>query len=181
MKKISYILVGVSFFVFIFGTQLVYSQTIKHHYGKAIRSAKHKQYDFAFMELRALIRDFPENSYTKDAIFAIGEYFYLNKMYGDAIGIFRGYVEKYPQSDGAIFAKVYLLKIMEDIKNPTPEEKIAMDNIKMDIFSEPLFLLFSEYKEGSYKSVFQNCFRVRHYIDRIEVYRNNEIFITITP
>ena len=75
---------------------------------------------------------------------------------------------------------MFLLKIIEEIKDPTWEEKRLFEDIQKDFFSKPLFLLFKEYKETSYKSPLQNKFRIRYYIDNIEVYRNGQLFIKIT-
>lgn len=101
-------------------------------------------------------------------------------MYNDAIMNFTGYVKNNPDSKANIFAKAYLLKIIEDIKDPTQEEQKLFDDIQKDFFSRPLFLLFREYKETSYKSPLRNKFKIRYYIDNIEVYRNGQLFIKIS-
>jgi hypothetical protein len=70
---------------------------------------------------------------------------------------------------------------MEEIKDPTWEEKRMLENAKRDFFSKPLFLLFTEYKETSYRSALWNKFKIRYYIDNVEVYRNGQLFVKITP
>jgi len=149
-------------------------------YDAAVRHIKLKQPDFALMEFRSLLREFPKSPLAQKSLFAIAEYYYDNKMYNDAIKSFTGYVKDYPDSKAGIFAKVYLLKIIEEIKDPTWEEKRLFEDIQKDFFSKPLFLLFKEYKEASYKSPLQNKFKIRYYIDNIEVYRNGQPFIKIT-
>ena len=101
-------------------------------------------------------------------------------MYYDAVKGFTEYIKNYPDSKANVFAMAYLLKITEDIKDPTLEEKKMFDKIKQDLFSKPLFLLFRGYKETSYKSPSRNKFKIRYYIDNIEVYRNGKLFIKIT-
>jgi len=149
-------------------------------YKEALRLIREKKHDFAFMELRSILKDFPKSRYAQDALFGVAEYCYEHNMHYDAIKGFTEYINMYPDSKAVIFAKAYLLKIMDKIKNPTEEEKNALESIKRDFFSGPLFLLFSEYKETSYKSPFLNRFKIRYYFDNIEIYRNDEIFLKIT-
>lgn len=149
-------------------------------YDAAIRYIKKNQPDFALMEFRSLLREFPKSSLVERSSFAMAEYYYNSRMYGDAIKSFTGYLKDYPDSKAGIFAKAYLLKIIEEIKDPTWEEKKVFENIRGDLFSSPLFLLFKEYKETSYKSPLRNKFKIRYYIDNIEVYRNGQIFVKIT-
>jgi len=149
-------------------------------YDAAVRHIKLKQPDFALMEFRSLLREFPKSPLAQKASFAIAEYYYDNKMYNDAIKSFTGYIKDYPDSKAGIYAKAYLLKIIEDIKNPAWEEKRLFEDIQKDFFPKPLFLLFKEYKEVSYGSPLQNKFKIKYYIDNVEVYRNNQLFIKVT-
>ncbi len=153
----------------------------REEYVKACRFIKQREYDFAFLEFRSIIRDFPDSRYARESEFAIGEYLFMQKMYWESIKNFSEYIRDYPDSNGAIFAKAYILKIMEDIENLTAEQKKDIENIKTELFSEPLFLLFSEYKEISYRSAFNNNFSIRYYVDIIKVYKNDKIFVTVTP
>lgn len=178
MKKISCITLFL--LIFSFTSQVFASYKGRENYEKAVGHARQKEYDFAFMELRALIHTFPESTYACEALFGLGEYFYLNNIYNEAIEMFSEYVKKYPDSKPAVFAKAYLLKIIEDMKKPTAGQKGSAESLKKDFFSTPKFFMFSEYKEFSYKSVFQNNFKIRYYVDEIEIYRNGELFIKIT-
>ena len=180
MKKINYILLSVIGLIIIFSTQELYAVGFaRAGYDAAVRYIRKKQPDFALLEFRSVTRDFPKNPLAQKSMFAIAEYYYDNKMYYDAVRGFTGYIKNYPDSKANVFARAYLLKITEEIKDPTWEEKKMFDNIKQDLFSEPLLLLFREYKETSYKSPFQNVFKIRYYIDNIEVYRNGKLFIKI--
>ncbi|MDP2910862.1 MAG: outer membrane protein assembly factor BamD [Candidatus Omnitrophota bacterium] len=181
MKKINYITLSVMGLVIIFSAQELYAAGFaRAGYDAAVRHIKKNQPDFALLEFRNVIRDFPKSPLAQKSMFAIAEYYYDNKMYYDAVRGFTGYIKNYPDSKANVFARAYLLKITEEIKDPTWEEKKMFDSIKQDLFSEPLFLLFREYKETSYKSSFQNVFKIRYYIDNIEVYRNDKLFIKIS-
>ena len=150
------------------------SQQGKASYDEAISFIKNKQYDFALMNFRFVARNYPDSKYAADSIFGIGEYFYQEGNNNEASKYFSKYLKLYPESEGAIFARAYLLNIMQ------ANDKDVSEELEMEFFSEPLFLLFSEYKEFSYKSAFQNDFSIRYYIDMIEVYRNDKLFIKIT-
>ena len=178
-RKIARVFLLSVFFGFIFCAGDIYASGGGVLYAKAIRAIKQKQYDYALMEFRTIIRDYPGTKYAQRAMFGIGEYFYNNSMHYEAIDAFSDYVAKYPNSDAGIFARAYLLKITEDIARPTEEDRAMLDGMKKEFFSKPVFLLFSEYKELSYRSVFRNSFKIRYYLDIIEVYRNGQIFIKI--
>ncbi|MEK6732858.1 MAG: outer membrane protein assembly factor BamD [Candidatus Omnitrophota bacterium] len=181
MKKINYILLSVITLIIIFSAQELYAVGFaRAGYDAAVRYIEKKQPDFALMEFRSVTRDFPKSLLAQKSMFAIAEYYYDNKMYYDAVKDFTGYIKNYPDSKANVFAKAYLLKITEEINDPTWEEKKMFDTIKQGLFLEPLFLIFREYKETSYKSPFQNAFKIRYYIDNIEVYRNGKLFIKIT-
>jgi outer membrane protein assembly factor BamD (BamD/ComL family) len=181
MRKIYYVLLFLILFGVLLSTQKLYANgDAKARYDEAIRYIEMKQVDFAFMQFRNIIRDFPESPFAQKSIFAIAEYSYDHMMYYDAIKNLREYINDYPDSKTNVFAKAYLLKIIEEIKNPTWEEKRVFEDITKEFFSKPLFLLFTEYKETSYRSPSLNKFKIRYYIDNIEVYRNDKLFIKIS-
>jgi len=181
MKKINYIFLVAAGLLVIFSAQELYAiEYARARYDAAIRYIKNKQPDFALLEFRSVIRDFPKSPLAQRSTFAIAEYYYDNKMYHDAIEDFAGYVKSYPDSKANVFAKAYMLKIIEEIADPAFGEKNMLEDIKKEFFSTPLFLLFQEYKETSYKSPSRNKFKIRYYIDNIEVYRNDQLFIKIT-
>jgi outer membrane protein assembly factor BamD (BamD/ComL family) len=179
MKKINYLILFCAALI-IFSAGDIYGFDAMAQYNRAVRYIKIKQPDFALMEFRGIIRDYPKSLFARKALFAVAEYYYDNKVYYDSINNFTEYLNKYPESKSRIFAKVYLLKIIQEIKYPSPDEKKAFESIKNDFFSKPMFLLFKEYKQISYKSPSLNRFKIRYYIDNIEVYRNGQLFIKIT-
>lgn len=181
MKKIYYIFLVLIVSGIYFDADSLYATEASARYDKAIRHIKANQPDFAFMEFRSILRDFPKSSLREKSIFAMAEYYYNNKMYYDAILNFTGYINDYPDSKANVFAKAYLLKIMEEIKDPAWEEIRMLEKVKEDFFSKPMFLLFAEYKETSYRSALRNKFKIRYYIDNIEVYRNGQLFVKIIP
>ena len=124
MKKISYIILSVAGLIVIFSAQeLCAVEFARTRYDAAVRCIKKKEPDFALMEFRSVVRDFPKSPLAKRSMFAIAEYCYDNKIYYDAVKGFTEYIKNYPDSKANVFAMAYLLKITEDIKDPTMEEK----------------------------------------------------------
>lgn len=134
-----------------------------------------------FMRLREIINDHPESPQAEDARFGIAEYFYYQKDYHDALIEFSRFIKKYPEGNAAIFAKIYLLKIYSDPRHNVEIEKSLSMDIEKELYSRPLFLLFSEYEKKSYFSPLGNTYEVRSYTDRVEVYINDMVFYTVTP
>ncbi|MDP2921490.1 MAG: hypothetical protein Q8O12_03885 [Candidatus Omnitrophota bacterium] len=178
MKKICGIFL-IMFLVFSLNEKAYAGGDARARYEKAVRCILLKQDDFALIEFRSVIREFPKSGYAGKSVFAIAEYCYDHGIYNDAIKNFTEYINNYPASKAVTFAKAHLLKIIEDIKEPTWEEKRIFEDIKKDFFSKPLFLVFSEYKKTSYKSDGQNIFKIKYHTDNIEVYRNNQPFLKI--
>ena len=80
------------FFLFILGALIIFNAHgvyatgfARAKYDAAARYIRHKQPDFAFMEFRSLIRDFPKSELVEKATFAIAEYYYDCGMRDDAI------------------------------------------------------------------------------------------------
>lgn len=182
MKKIFYIFLFALSVLFLLRTPALAGPNYRGRgqYEKAIQFIREDNSDLALMEFRSIVRNFPESRYARESLFAIGEYFYARNAHYEAIKSFRAYIKDYPDSDGAIFARAYLLKMIQGIKKAPEGKKDIIEDIEADFFSEPLLLLFSEYKEVTYRSTFQSDFTIHHYIDMVEVYRNGELFIKIT-
>lgn len=180
MKNVGRIIVSLVCFVLISSVPSLAFHSGRAQYDKALRFIEKKNYDFALMELRSIIRQFPESKYAEKALFSISEYYYERGMYYEAIRNFSEYIKTCPDSDGTIFARAYVLKMINIIKGPSEKHKTLIQKLEMAFFSQPLFLLFSDYKEFSYKSIFANSFSIRYYIDAVEIYRNDELFIKIT-
>lgn len=181
MKKIFHIIILLILFVFTFGINNLSADTASSKYQEAVRLVKNKEYDFAFLAFRSVVREYPQSKYAQEALFALGEYYYFIKSYGEADRTFNEYISKYSDSREAIFARVYLWKIIEHSDKVPQRKKEALDKLTAYFFSKPLFLLFSEYKELSYLSPLENKLVIRHYVDKIEVYRNGQIFAQFTP
>lgn len=180
MKKITLVFLFIAGLIFIFGGQDLYAGA-GARYTEAVRCIKAKQPDFAFMKFRGVIRDFPESPLAQKSIFAMAEYYYDCGMYRDAINNFTLCAKDCSDLKASVIAKAYILKIIKDMKKPGLEEKRTAEDMKREFFSKSLFLVFSEYKKTSYRSASLNKFRIKHHAGNIDVYRNDQLFLTVEP
>jgi len=183
MKKLSRIFLFFAISGIIFGAQELYAAygDAMFRYDKAVKYLKMRKPDFALMEFRGITREFPDSLFAPKATFAIAEYCYDHRMYYDAVANFCSYIKKYPNSKAGVFARAYLLKIMEDINTPSQEEKAFFEDVNKNFFPKQPFVIFKEYKRPSYKSFSLNRFRLKYHADSIEIYRNGALFLKLTP
>ncbi|MFH1201560.1 MAG: hypothetical protein V1674_01560 [Candidatus Omnitrophota bacterium] len=148
-------------------------------YHGAVCDIRDKNLNPAFMELRFLIRDYPKTPYAKDARFAIAEYFFIKNDYYDALREFAAIQEDFPNSPHALFAKAVAYKIIS--QHGRKDIKELSSKIKKEFFDKPVVLVFSEYKTKSLKTLWGSCYAIKDYVDRVEILKDNEIFLKITP
>jgi outer membrane protein assembly factor BamD (BamD/ComL family) len=140
-------------------------------YKEATSAAAKGQVDFAFMYFNMIARN-PDSKFYKNALFATGEYYFSVKDYHDAQESFDKFINSYFQSKDAIFAFAYLLKMA---KADGKEDMIKVLE-KSIIGLEQLSFLFHDFKEYKYRSAFYKKYKARYFIDRIEIYIDDELF-----
>ena len=106
-------------------------------YAKAYKSAKAGDIEFAFMQYRSLLRNYPNSRFKKEALFAKGEYYFLISRYKEAALAFQEYIKDYPDSKGAVFALLYLFKIAEIKKDALVAENIKKMADETTNFAKP--------------------------------------------
>ncbi|MDD5552777.1 MAG: hypothetical protein PHE18_02775 [Candidatus Omnitrophica bacterium] len=146
-------------------------------YYDALQDVKEGHHDYAYIKLREYVRERPRPDREKKARFSMAEYLLEIKNYRDAIKQLAGYLEDYPDDPSRVFAQALLYKALTDFKQD-PE---LIERIKLNFFSRSLFLIFSESKSIEYESIFKNVYRITEYVDRIEIFKNNELFLDIAP
>lgn len=103
----------------------------------------------------------------------MAEYYFRINDHKDAIEELTAYISDYSPDKSTVFAYFLLYKIIsENYKNTD-----ILQKIKDKFFSRALFLMFGEAKTHSYKSIFDNTYKAYEHIDKIEVYKNNELFL----
>lgn len=145
------------------------------HYQNAIREARSGNADFAFMELRSYLQDYPDSPSAQHARFAISEYYFQNKNYREAIRELTEYISRYPEEKNTVFAQALLYKIFLEYK----DQPGLLGKLKDIFFSKSIFLIFSESKTKSYKSILGNRYSIKEYVDKIDFFRNGDLLFEI--
>lgn len=149
----------------------------QRRYCNIVREARRESADFTFMKLRNYLQEYPGSLHSREIRFAISEYYLRVKNHQEAIHSLTGYLNDYQGGEDTIFAQALLYKAMQEYK----EEPLLMEKIKENFFAKSLFLTFSASKVKRYKSIFNNTYKVVDYIDSIEIFKNNDLFLKITP
>ena len=133
-------------------------------YAKAVKAAKTGNPDFAFMYYNAIARNYPQSKYREQILFAKGEYFFQLPQYGQAAEMFKAFLTDYPDSNGKLFALVYLFRIAEFEKN-----KSQLNDLKKAIVTfKQVGFIFKEFKEYKNRSPLYRPYRAVFHIDKVD-------------
>jgi TolA-binding protein len=171
-KKIifSFLILALSF------TALAFAQEEGWLYSTAINDAKNGDYAFSFLHLHSLITTYPQTKHLESALFAIGEYHFKDNNLSDAADSFSELLEKFPDSKSTVFALGYLLKIAQS-RN---EQDLCANLEKAIATYHKLSLVFRNSKEFTYNSMLRNKYKVVYYIDKVEFYKEGELFAQVS-
>ncbi|MFH1413595.1 MAG: hypothetical protein ABIG56_01965 [Candidatus Omnitrophota bacterium] len=158
-----------------FGYNLGYAGGDALMYSHAVKAAKAGNLSAAFMYFHSLMNSNPDSKYRAEALFAIGEYYFLIANSYDAFISFADFVNEFPDSQGKVFALVYLLKIAEKIDKTSIAQGLEKDIVTF----KRLLFLFKDYKEYEYLSPLHREHKLVYFIDKVEAYVNGELFAQI--
>jgi outer membrane protein assembly factor BamD (BamD/ComL family) len=154
-------------------------------YRCGVQAIRDGRWDFALVHLKAVVDEDPNSPYAPAATFALGEYYYDHSDYFNAIKMLSSYLRLYPKDKGVVFAKLLVYKIVTEFKaheTLSGQEEALMKDIRKELFSQPLFLMFYDKKTPrSYKSLFRHNYVVYDYVDQIKVFRDDKIFLQLAP
>jgi tetratricopeptide (TPR) repeat protein len=154
-------------------------------YRAGVQAIHDGRWDFAIVHLRAVVADDPRSPYAPAATFALGEYYFDHADYFNAIKMLSSYLRLYPKDRGGVFAKLLVYKIITEFKAHeilSEQEEVLMKQIRKELFSQPLFLVFYDKKTPrSYRSLFRHTYLVYDYVDQIKVFRDDKIFLQLAP
>ena len=141
-----------------------------------VQAARSGKTNVAFMYFYRLLNLFPESSYSADSLFGVGEYYFSIKDYGDAGRTFSEFIMNYPQSGAAPFAIAYILKIareraQEDLIKRMEKELVVLKQVS---------LVFRDFAEITYVSPLSNSYKALYFIDKVEIYVNDELFAKVS-
>lgn len=173
MKKIKIIaLVSLTACLF---TQAAYSDESQRLYHEGLSLARSGDMDFAFMRYQLLLENYSDTEFTEDVLFAVGEHYFSMSDYYNAAMTFNEFINLYQESNALPFALIYLAKISRQ----AGKEDLAVNFEKAVISFKQTSLLFSNFKEHTYVSSFYKKYKAVYFIDRVEIYINNELFAKI--
>ena len=145
-------------------------------YASAIRESRAGNREFSFLHLNSLVRTYPESKYLENSLFAIGEYHFQDKNFADAADAFSQLLEKFPDSRSTVFAMAYLLKIAQE----RGAEGLAASLEKAIATFHKLSLVFRNSKAFTYRSALRNKYKADYYIDKVEFYKDGELFAQVS-
>jgi TolA-binding protein len=145
-------------------------------YSRAVSQFKTGNNEFAFLDLFSLTRTYPESKYLENSLFAMGEYHYADRNYSGAADVFAQLLEKFPDSKSTVFAMAYLLKIAQK-RNALD---IAADLEKAIATFHKLSLVFRSSKAFTYRSASMKKYMADYYIDKVEFYKDGELFAQVS-
>jgi outer membrane protein assembly factor BamD (BamD/ComL family) len=151
--------------------------SIEAQYKDILREARLGNTDFTFMKLTNYLSSYPDSAHAPEVEFALAEYYYQTQNYRDAIDALTRHIKDYSDSKSRVFAYALLYRLLSEYKL----EPQLIAKIKQNLFSNSLLLIFSQSKTKYYKSIFNNTYKIVDYIDKIEIFKNNELFLKITP
>lgn len=152
-----------------------FAKSAIQEYWEAKRSAKRGQKDFAFMHYRSILREYPSSKYKDQALFANGEYYYINFDYRQSKKYFEQFLEVSGDQNGKLFALAYLLKIAE-YNNDTEALKALKEQM---VGTKRQGFLFEDYKEYDYDSPLLRSHKAVYGIETIEFKIEGESFAKI--
>lgn len=137
--------------------------------------------DFAFMSFNELLRQSPDYRHAQEVKFAIAEYYYDRGDYKNSLREFVNFIKVYKTSKLTVFAKAFLYKIINDVEWMQSSDAVSVaQEIKKEFFSKPAFFVFSEFKEKKMVSLLSNKYILKEYVDKIDIFRNDKIFLSVS-
>jgi hypothetical protein len=159
--------------------------TTGEQYREGMQDYKEGRTYFAILIFKSLVKDDPRSPYAPQAAFAVGEYYFDNADYFNSLKSLSDYIHAYPKHKGAVFAKLIIYKILTSVNKEEAlgvKEDALVSEIRKELFSQPLFLIFYDKKAPrSYKSLFKHSYLVYDYVDKIKVFRDDKIFLELSP
>jgi len=142
---------------------------------EAVGLAKQGEYDFAYMNFRAILDDYPDSRYGLKVEFAQGEYYFLQDNLQLASEAFEDFYTKYPRHEESLIALAYLFKIAQIQNRP---DKMKSYRNKAASFHQLVFI-FNDNKSFKFLSAFQRRHKLVCYINKAELYVNDKLFTEV--
>lgn len=169
IRKLPFLLI--IFWIMLFYFPIAYAQTGQDLYSRGVEAGCRGEIDFAFMNFHALVETYPDSKYFEHALFAIGEYYFSVANYENAKKSFLRLINKFPKAKTKPFALFYLMEMAKRQNQDDLVKELEKEIIRFKQTS----LVFRDFQEHRYVSGFSKRYRAVYFIDRIEIYINNEL------
>lgn len=130
-----------------------------------------------FIKLKSFLEEYPNSSHAKEIKFAFCEYYFQTNNHRQAINDMAEYLNNYP---GEKNTALILAMLYKELTRET-KDTYLVEKIKKRFFAKPLFLIFKNAKITQYKSLLNNTYKIIDSVNKIEIIKNNEPFLTIAP
>ena len=174
-NPLSKIFLVLAFFILVFH-DIAHCREDKKLYKDGIQAAREGNSDIAFIKFHMLLNSFPDSEYSQNALFSAGEYYFLINDSSNAKKSFEKFLNDYPEAEIKPFVIAYLLKIAENRQQHSSIEKLT----KTLVGSQQVSLLFRDFEELKYLSALNKNYKAINFIDKIEIYIDEEIFAEIS-
>lgn len=145
-------------------------------YQRTLQAARNHQYEFAFMNLRSLLRDYPASRYRDEALFGKAEYHFMQGDLEEARRAFEEYLRAAKDSQDKAFVLAYLWRIAQLQDNAEKMKDLQKRLGELQRVS----LIFREFKEYKFVSTLQRRHRIIYHIDQFEFYVEDNLLANIT-
>lgn len=154
-------------------------QTARERIAQAEHDVAEGEIDFAFMEYRALLDEYPKDPSAREAAFAIGEYHFKQHNAHEAKRTFEMFDQETAEEIPKLIAQVYLLLCARLLKDDASLQALE-SHLKEMLSSKKLFLAFEENRVREWTSPLGNHFELREFVDRLEIILNGTPFYAIS-
>ncbi|MFH1776902.1 MAG: hypothetical protein ABH952_05015 [Candidatus Omnitrophota bacterium] len=159
--------------------------TINFKASKAFKEGKSEYINgnvpYALLNLRYVLYTYPSSVCSKNAEFGLGECYFELLSYQKSFEHFENYLAAYPDDLNNICAKIYILKITSTSPANLKLFQSYTNKVKKELYDKPFFLAYQDYKGKILITPLGNKFEFREYVNRIEIYKNDQLFYKIIP
>ena len=137
--------------------------------------------DFAFLELRNLLRSHPEDPRVPEIEFGIAEYHFLQRNFQEANAFFLSSLSKInPDSTERFLGQVYFLKCQEQFPGGAESSQALLSELKRELSSQKFFVAFDDKRTRAWRSPLGSLYTFNEFVDRLEILQDGKPFYTIT-
>lgn len=124
------------------------------------------QADFLFMQCRKIARESPKSDKGLEALFAMGEYYFLMGDYTHAKECFEEFLQLGKDKYQKLFTYVFLIKIAESQADNKSSKQLLKDLMVL----QKNFFVFKKSKQFTFKSPLNLRHRIVYSIEKTEFY-----------